>query len=137
MMRSNKDNQTLKIAIDATLSGTTAGTPTAVDRIGFNSVTFHVFTGTVTDAGTATGITWVLSESDDNSSYSAVADADLDGLEADLAITLDTSDNAVIGKLGYIGSKRYLKLTPTGTTGTDAAVKAVAILDMPNTAPVA
>lgn len=137
MIRSNKENQTLKIAIDATLSGTTAGTALAVDRLGFNSVTFHVFTGTVTDAGTAAGITWELTESDDNSTYTAVADVDLDGLESDLAITLDTSDAVVIGKLGYLGSKRYLKLTPTGTTATDAAVKAVAILSQPNNAPVA
>lgn len=136
-MRDGKNNQGFAIGIDATLSGATPGTANAVDGRGYNSVTYHVFTGTVTDAGTAAGITWELQESDDDSTYTAVADADLIGSESDLAITSDDSDDAVIGKIGYIGTKRYTKLIPTGTAGTNAEVKAVAVLGLPDNAPVA
>lgn len=135
--RNDKENQKLAIGIDATLSGTTPGTAVEIDTYGYNDVSLHVFTGTVTDAGTAAGITWELTESDTSGSgYSAVADADLVGLESDLAITADGDDDKWIGALGYIGAKRYLKLTPTGTTGTNAAVKAVAIMREPKIAPV-
>jgi len=125
-----------QLGIVATLSGTTPGTALSVDLLGFQACTFAVFTGTVTDAGTAAGITWELQESDDNSAFTAVADADLIGLESDLAITDDADDNKFIGKLGYIGASRYLRLIPTGTTGTDATVVATASLGFPANAPV-
>lgn len=135
--RSDKENQKLAIANDETLSGAGAGTAVEVDTYGYNDVTLHVFTATVTDAGTATGITWELSESDTSGSgYTAVDDADLVGSESDLAITADTQDDEWVGALGYIGNKRYLKLTPIGTSGTDASVRAVAILREAKIAPV-
>lgn len=135
--RNDKENQKLAIGIDATLSGATPGTPVEIDTYGYNDITLHVFTGTVTDAGTAAGITWVLTESDTSGSgFTAVADADLVGLESDLSILVDGDDDKWIGAIGYIGSKRYLNLTPTGSTGTDAAVKAVAIMRQPKIAPV-
>lgn len=136
-MRDLKNNIDFKISFNETLSGTTPSTPAAVDRTGFDTVTYVVSTGAVTDAGTAAGIVFELQESDDNSTYTAVADADLIGSETDLSILLDTEDNVVIGKLGYKGSKRYTKLVATGSTGTNAVVLAHAILGMPSTAPVA
>lgn len=116
------------VAIE-TLSGTTPGTAIAIDRQGYSSVTLVVGTGAITDAGTAAGIVWELTESDaSDSGYTAVGDGDLIGTEAGLSILLDTDDNKIIGTLGYKGNKRYLKLTPTGSTGTDGTVYAICIL---------
>ncbi len=138
MRRDSKNNIGFQIAINETLSGTGAGTSAVIDTYGFNTITAIVSTATVTDAGGAAGIIWELQESDvTGSGYTAVADADLIGVESDLSITVDTQDNVVIGRLGYVGNKRFLKLIPTGSTGTDAAVLAHFVLGMPNNAPVA
>jgi len=127
--RSFKNDQKLAIGIDATLSGATPGTAVAIDTQGANNVVIHVFTGTITDAGTAAGITWALTECDTSGgSYTAVNSDEIDGSLADLSILLDTDDNKYIGSIGYLGIKRFIKITPTGTAGTDGAVKAVAIL---------
>ena len=56
----------------------------------------------------------------------AVADGDLIGLESALTVTVDADDNKLIGSIGYRGGKRYVRMTATGTTGTDAAVSVVA-----------
>lgn len=136
-MRDNKSNNELRISFAETLSGVTPSTPAAVDATGFNSVTYFVTTGTVTDAGTVDGITFEVQESDDDSTYTAVADADLIGLESGLSIVSDAADNQVVGKIGYAGAKRYTKLVATGTTGTNAVVSAYALLGHPSTAPVA
>jgi hypothetical protein len=136
-MQDLKNNIDFRISFNETLSGTTPSTPAAIDRKGFESVTYVVSTGAVTDAGTAAGIVFELQESDDNSSYTAVADKDLLGTEAGLSILLDTQDNVVIGRLGYVGGKRYTKLVATGSTGTNAVVLAHSILGTPDIAPVA
>ena len=69
----------------------------------------------------------------------AVADADLLGTEA-LASFIFSDDNKCF-KLGYIGSKRYTRLTitPSGNSGTPsgALLSAVAILGHPQIAPTA
>jgi hypothetical protein len=97
------------MGLSATLSGTTKAEGDWIDMQGWQSVTFSVGTGTVTDAGTASGLT-------------AVADADLVGTEAALTVTSDTDDDKMIGSIGYIGSKRYVRMTAVGTTGTNAVV---------------
>ena len=119
------------LALSATLSGTTPATGGAIDMQGWQSVTFTVSTGTVTDAGTASGFAFEVQESDaQTSGYTAVADADLIGLESALTVTDDTDDNVLVGSIGYRGDKRYLRIVATGTTGTDAAVTVHAIKRM-------
>ena len=126
--RSFKNDQKLAIGIDATLADATPGTAVAIDTQGANNVVIHIFTGTITDAGTA-GITWALTECDTSGgSYTAVASDEIDGSLADLSILLDGDDDKYIGSIGYLGNKRFIKITPTGTADTDGAVKAVAIL---------
>ena len=103
----------------------------------YQSATFALITGTVTDAGATAGITFVVQESDTTagSDFAAVADADLLGTEAGLAITLDTLDGVAIGTIGYRGTKRYLRVVATGTTGTDAAIAGVWVLQKPRYSP--
>lgn len=125
------------VGLIATLSGTTPAAGNLIDMQGFESLTFAVQTGTVTDAGTADGISFQVQESDTTAAadFTAVADADLIGLESELTITSDSSDNVVIGNIGYRGGKRYVRIVATGTTGTDAAVQVVAIKGHPHVAP--
>lgn len=117
------------LALSATLSGTTKAEGDWIDMQGWQSVTFSVSTGTVTDAGTASGFSFQVEEGDDttDTGASAVADADLIGLESALTVTSDDDDNKLIGSIGYRGSKRYVRMTAVGTTGTDAAVTVHAI----------
>ena len=72
--------------------------------------------GTLSDANATTAL--VLQESDTSGSgFTDVADKDLIGTEAAAAPIF--SDDNKSAKLGYKGTKRYLKatLTPSGNTG--------------------
>lgn len=102
-----------------------------VDLKGFHSATFFIQAGTVTD-GTYTP---VIQESDTSGSYSgSVADADLIGTEAAAAVTT----TGEVTKVGYIGSKRYVRLNIASTsTSTGGNVGAIAILGYASDTPVA
>lgn len=134
-----KNNTAIAIAINATLSGTTPSKGNIVDTLGYEAVTFAFVTGTVTDAGTASGFATEIQESATtaDADFTAVADADLVGLESALTVTDDTADSVASGLIGYIGKKRYVRAVVTGTTGTNAVISGVAILQRPAFAPVA
>ena len=110
-----------------------------IDKKGFDSVTYVIATGSIGDANAT--FTVLLEEGDAAAmgDATAVADADLLGTEA-LASFIFSDDNKCF-KLGYIGSKRYTRLTitPSGNSGTPSAalLSAVAILGNPQIAPTA
>lgn len=125
-----RNNKGFGLALSASLSGTTKQEGDWIDVRGFQSLTFTVSTKTVADAGTPSGgFTFQVEESDTtaDADATAVADADLIGAESDLKVTDDTKDDTFIGTLGYIGGKRYVRMTAVGTTGTDAEVISHAI----------
>lgn len=119
-----RNNAEFGLGLSATLSGATPAAGDWIDMQGWEALTFTVSTGTVTDAGTASGFSFEVQESDTTAAAAAtaVADADLVGLESALTVTADTDDDKLIGSIGYIGSKRYVRIVATGTTGTNAAV---------------
>lgn len=123
-MFDERNNAEYAIGLSATLSGTTAAKGNIVDLKGWNALTFTVSTGTVTDAGTTSGFSFEVQESDTtaDAAFTAVADGDLVGLESELTVTSDSADNTLVGSIGYRGGKRYVRIVATGTTGTDAAV---------------
>jgi hypothetical protein len=101
-----------------------------VGRQKFGGAIVLVQTGTITD-GTHTV---EVQESDDNSSFTAVADADLQGTEPAIAAANDN----VIYEIGYRGSKQYLRVsvvTSGATTG--GTFGAVLLLGQPRRLPVA
>lgn len=112
-----------------TLSGTTKSEGAWIDMQGWDALTFTVSTGVVTDAGTASGFSFQVEESDTtaDADATAVADADLIGTEAALTVTDDLADEEFIGTIGYRGNKRYVRMTAVGTTGTAAVVACHAI----------
>jgi len=124
-----RNNAEYGVALSATLSGTTKAEGDWIDMQGWDALTFTVSTGTVTDAGTASGFSFQVEEGDDttDAGATAVADADLIGLESALTVTADDDDDTFVGSIGYRGTKRYVRMTAVGTSGTDAAVTSHAI----------
>jgi len=117
-------------------AGTTALVGQIIDKKGFESLTYVIATGSVADADAT--FTVLLEEGDaaNLSDAAAVADADLLGTEVLAAFQYD--DDNETRKLGYIGSKRYTRLTITPVANASAAlITAVAILGHPMIAPTA
>lgn len=90
---------------------------------------FAIMTGALTDADMTSTVLLEESDNSDMSSQSSVADADLlpsgTGQEASAAPAY-TSDN-VVTTLGYVGAKRYIRLTLT-PSGNGAGNLDIAIL---------
>lgn len=126
----------LRVISPVSVADTTAQVGQIIDKKGFESVTYVIATGSIADADAT--FTVLLEESDDSgmSGASAVADADLLGTEVLAAFQFD--DDNETRKLGYIGSKRYTRLTITPVANASAAVIcAVAVLGHPMIKPTA
>ena len=97
-----------------------------VDRAGYDSVMFAILLGSIADADATFAVT--MDDGDDSglSDAAAVAAADLLGTYAAAGFQFD-SDNGV-RKIGYRGTKRYVRLTITPTANTGAWLVAVAAI---------
>ena len=114
----------------APASRTAAANGTGVSLLGFKSALAIICAGAA--GGTTPSYTFEIQESDDDSTYTAVAAADLQGTEP--VITAGSE----IHYIGYIGTKKYIRVaipTVTGTTPTLLCSAAIA-LGHPTTAPV-
>jgi len=100
-----------------------------VDLQGFHGAMVVVHTGAITD-GTHT---IEVQESDDDSTYTAVADADLQGSEPAIGV----ADDNKIYKIRYMGTKRYIRAVVTVAGATTGGVyDAVVVRGAPRKAPV-
>lgn len=128
---------TLKRAISpVSVADNTAQVGQIIDRQGFESVTYAIALGSIADADATFAVTIEEGDNSGLSDAAAVAAADLLGTTTLAGFQYD-SDNAC-RKLGYIGSKRYTRLTITPVNNASAAViAAVAILGHPQIAPTA
>lgn len=135
-MRDMLSNKQVVLLGTITLSGTTPGASSWVDTREYDAVTIVLVTQTVTDAGDAAGFTFTAQHSDLTTAASAAAIAAADSVNGaiSLSVTADADDDKVIGGIGYKGSKRYVRLNGVGTTGTNAVVKVMAILNKPHRA---
>ena len=88
-----------------------------IDRKSYESLTFAIATGTLIDANATFAVLLEEGDQADLSDAAAVADGDLIGTETLAGFTFDDDDET--RKLGYIGHKRYTRLTitPSGNTG--------------------
>jgi hypothetical protein len=105
-MRDNISNVQYVNLGSLTLSGVTPGLSGYLDTRGFDAASIVVVNGTITDAGTASGFT----------------------------VTSDTADDVVAGAVGYAGNARYIGVTVTGTTGTNAVITLLGVLSKPSAA---
>lgn len=116
--------------------GTTPLVGTVIDRKGFEALTYAIVTGTLSDVDATYAV--LLEHSDlSGSGFVAVPDADLLGTEAAAGFTF--ANDGVARKLGYIGKKRYTRLTitPAAADSGNSPIAAIALLGMPHLAPVA
>jgi hypothetical protein len=109
------------------ISDNTASVGAIIDRYGYESVTYLINTGTLADAD-ATFVA-LLEESDASNMAGANAVAAKDLLGSAVLAGFDFSADGACRKLGYIGSKRYTRLTITPAANTGAApISAMAVL---------
>lgn len=121
------------IAPAAAVTNDTATVSSIIDCQGYDEVTLAYVTGTNADADAT--VTALLEESDDSgmSGAAAVADADMVSMTAgtapEAAASYTFADDGESRAIGYIGSKRYIRLTltPANNTG-NHFVAGVAIL---------
>lgn len=126
MAKDLKNDLTLATSL-APAARTATANGTGVDLKGYDGATVEFIVGTITD-GTHTP---KIQESDDNTTFADVAAADQQGALSNLA----TSTNQ---RVGYLGSKRYIRAVSTvsGTT-TGGVYAAVVLRGYPRTLPAA
>jgi len=127
-MRDLYNHLTFRRAISpVSVADNTAAVSQIIDRQGFDSLVFAIAIGSVADADATFA---VLVEDDDAAGFgtaAAVVDAELNGTEAGAAFQFD--DDNETRKIGYVGNKRYVRLTITPTGNASAAlISAVAVL---------
>jgi len=125
------------IAPIAARTDNTAVVSAIIDTKGYGSCTLVIITGTNTDANATFA---VLVEDGDNSGLSdngAVDDKFLLGTEA--LAGFDFADDVECRKIGYVGYKRYVRVTvtPSGNDSGNIFLAGVAILGHPLMAPTA
>lgn len=117
----------------AAVTNDTAYVSAILDTAGFGSAEYVGVLGTNTDANAT--FTVLVEDGDDSglSDGAAVADAHLLGVEA---MSLDFADDNKVFKIGYVGPKRYVRVTvtPSGNTG-DIFFAAVWVQGHPRKAP--
>lgn len=117
------------ISPQAARTDNTAIVSQVIDRSGYEGLVFAINIGANTDTN-ATFTTLVEHGDAANlSDAAAVPDAGLSGTEALASFTAADDDNKV-KKIGYVGSKRYVRLTitPAGNDSGNIFVDAVALM---------
>ena len=116
-----------RVLSPASVADNTAQVGEIVDSKGFNSLTYLIATGSLADADATFTVLLEDGDAANLSDAAAVADAYLLGTEA-LSSFIFSDDNKCF-KLGYIGNKRYTRLTITpGGNASAALLSAVAVL---------
>lgn len=102
----------------------------SVDRAGFFGVMAVIQAGVITDGSHA----FVLQDSADGSVFANVAAADQQGPSP----TLTSANSNTVHRIGYLGTRRFLRVVSTGTGATTGGVFGASIVrGGPRHAPVA
>lgn len=101
----------------------------AIDLRGFNSATIVVQTGAIAGAGDF-GFKLQHSNTTDNGDFIDVPAIDLLGI----APAAEMAASSVY-RIGYVGSRRYVRVVTIDNGGTSVAIGAVAVLSHPAVAP--
>lgn len=115
----------------------TAIVSSIIDTKGYDSLTWLIVTGTNTDANATFAVTMDEGDASDLTGSNAVAAADLVGTYALAGFTF--GDDTETRKIGYSGTKRYVRLTitPSGNDSGNIFVAAIALLANPAILPTA
>lgn len=120
----------------AAVTDNTAIVSEIIDRKGYESLTFLIALGALADADATFAVLLEEGDAANLSDAAAVADGDMLGTEALAGFTF--ADDNETRKLGYVGNKRYTRLTitPSGNSG-NVFVSAIALLGHPHQSPTA
>lgn len=141
-MRDMANNiQVKRVLSPVSTADDTAQVGQIIDRLGFDALTYIIALGSIADSNVTVAV--LLEEGDvaNMSDAAAVADADMisqtAGTAPETAAAFQFDDDNEVRKLGYIGNKRYTRLTitPTGN-GSAALLGAIAVLGHPHSMPV-
>lgn len=125
------------IAPIAARTDNTAIVSAIIDRKGYESLELAIVTGTNTDANATFAV--LVEDGDDSglSDNAAVDDTELLGTEALAGFTF--ADDVECRKIGYVGHKRYVRVTvtPSGNDSGNIFLAGIAILGNPNLGPTA
>ena len=142
-MRDHAHNIEVKRVLSpvATAGDDTAQVGEIIDRLGYDSLTYVIATGAIPDANATFAVLLEESDAANMAGAAAVADADMvsqtSGTAPETAAGFQFDDDNEVRKLGYIGNKRYTRLTITPANNTGATLlSAVAVLAHPYSAPV-
>jgi hypothetical protein len=133
----SKIHPVLALAPVATaLADDTAQVCAIIDRRGYRTLTYLILPGTLADANATFAVTMEHGDNSALSDTAAVAATDVTGTLANSGFIF--SDDSEPRKIGYIGGKRYTRLTitPTGNTGA-APLAVLALLGDPVQVPTA
>lgn len=132
-MRDMKSNVDAVVSIAPANLRTTGVTGTGVDLRDFDAATVLVITGACNDGV----FSFEVQDSADDVTYAAVADDYLVGTEP----TVEGSYDNTVQRVGYVGSKRYIRVvateggaSPTASSG--CIFSAVVLRGLPHIAPV-
>ena len=128
-MKDQASTMTFKRALSPALNNNLGTTPLVseiIDRQGYESCTFAIITGALTDANAVYAVLVEDGDAANLSDNAAVADAELVGTEVLAAFTY-ANDN-VCRKIGYVGNKRYVRMTITPTTTADSGDSPIAVI---------
>ncbi len=113
-----------RVISPVSVADNTAQVGQEIDHQGFDGALYTILIGSVADADAT--FTVLLEESDTaGSGFTAVADADMNSQSSsapETAAGFQFDDDNEVRKLGYIGSKRYTRLTITPANNASAAV---------------
>lgn len=134
-MRDLHNNIDVRRAISpVSVADNTAQVSQIIDMQGFSSCEFIIATGSIADADAT--FTVLIEDGDDSglTDAAAVTDTNLLGTEAAAGFQFDDDDTTK--KIGYRGTKRYVRMTITPASNASAALlAAVAVLGHPANAP--
>lgn len=138
------NNLKAQVCIAAQTVGTTGTgrTGQSIDRRDYMGVEFSINYGAITATNAVFTVTVQESDSATTASFTSVADADLLGTESGAGIAAGTprtagSNSAVVKRVGYKGSKRYVRCNVKSTITAATPIAVTALLHSPVLMPVA
>lgn len=117
------------------IADTTAAVSQIIDMQGLSAMMFAILTGSLADADAT--FTVLVEEGDDSSLSDAAAVADVDLLSTEALASFAFDDDDSTKKIGYKGSKRYVRLTITPVANASAALLAAVAVCEPRLKPAA
>lgn len=109
----------------APASLTAAANGDGIDLLGFDAACVEFNAGAI--GGTTPSFTFEVQESDDNTTFTAVAAADLQG-----TAPVVTTTNAGVTVVGYLGAKRYIRAVAKTVSGTSPTLLCAASVVLGN-----